>query len=147
MTKAKIISLLPYTSPFLFVDDLETINEEGVVGIYTYPADAFFYKGHFIDKPITPGVILTETMAQIGLACLAIFLSRDKILKGNNPMPQIAMVAQETDYFIPVLPEETVRVYSKKEYFRFGKLKCEVEMQNERNEVICRGKIAGMISK
>jgi len=146
MTTAKIISLLPYTAPFLFVDNLETINEEGVVGTYTYPADAFFYKGHFIDNPITPGVILTETMAQIGLACLAIFLSRDKILQGN-PLPQIAMVAQQTDYFMPVFPEETVSVYSKKEYFRFGKLKCQVEMQNDKNEVICKGIIAGMISK
>jgi len=63
MTVKKIISLLPYTTPFLFVDNLEHIDENGVTGTYTYPADSFFYKGHFINHPITPGVILTETMA------------------------------------------------------------------------------------
>ena len=72
MTEQEIIALLPYQEPFLFVDELTTISSEGVTGNYTFKKDAYFYKGHFKNNPITPGVILTECMAQIGLVCLGI---------------------------------------------------------------------------
>lgn len=146
MTAEKIISLLPYTEPFLFVDQLDHMDEEGVVGTYTYPADSFFYRGHFIDNPITPGVILTETMAQIGLVCLGIFLLKDKIKEGVK-LPELVMVSNTTDYFLPVYPGEQVKVVSRKEYFRFGKLKCQVEMRNEKDELVCKGVISGMIPR
>jgi len=146
MTAKTIISLLPYTTPFLFVDSLEDMDENGIIGTYTYPADSFFYKGHFIDNPITPGVILTETMAQIGLVCLGIFLMKDKI-EESTELPKMAMVSNQMDYFLPVFPNEKVRVISQKEYFRFGKLKCKVEMRNEKEELVCKGVIAGMIER
>lgn len=145
MTYREIISSLPYTSPFLFVDTIEDIDENGVSGTYTYPADAFFYRGHFKGFPITPGVILTETMAQIGLVCLGIFLMRDQL--SSHSFPKIAMSSSEVEYYLPVFPAETVKVSSQKIYFRFGKLKCRVEMQNSKNEVICKGVIAGMIER
>ena len=74
-TSASILEHLPYEKPFLFVDALEKISEEGISGYYTFPADSFFYRGHFKDLPVTPGVILTECMAQIGLVCLGILSS------------------------------------------------------------------------
>ncbi len=146
MTTEKIISLLPYTAPFLFVDELEYIDDDGVTGNYTYPSDSFFYKGHFINNPVTPGVILTETMAQIGLVCFGLFLMREKISE-NTKLPEMVMVANKTDYFLPVFPGEKVKVISRKEYFRFGKLKCQVELRNEKDELVCKGEIAGMISR
>ena len=146
MTTEKIISLLPYTAPFLFVDHLEQVNEEGIIGTYTYPIDSYFYQGHFINNPITPGVILTETMAQIGLVCLGLFLMREKI-KEETKLPVMVMASNKTNYFLPVFPNEKVKVISKKEYFRFGKLKCQVEMRNDKNELVCKGTIAGMIAR
>ena len=74
MNKQEIIAILPYSKPFLFVDEILSITENGVEGSYTFDSDLDFYKGHFKDNPITPGVILTEVMAQIGLVCLGIFL-------------------------------------------------------------------------
>ncbi|MEM1120872.1 MAG: 3-hydroxyacyl-ACP dehydratase FabZ family protein [Bacteroidota bacterium] len=145
MTTEKILSLLPYTHPFLFVDSLEKLDDEGVVGTYTYPASSYFYQGHFINYPITPGVILTETMAQIGLVCLGLFLMKDKI-KEETTLPAMVMVSNETNYFLPVYPGEKVKVISKKVYFRFGKLKCQVEMRNAQNKLVCKGAIAGMIA-
>jgi 3-hydroxyacyl-[acyl-carrier-protein] dehydratase len=44
-----------------------------------------------------------------------------------------------------VLPGQTVTVVSKREYFRFGKLKCYVEMLDDANELIARGTFAGII--
>lgn len=138
-----ILSQLPYTEPFLFVDDLQEVTESGVIGSYTYPVDSDFYRGHFKDHPVTPGVILTETMAQIGVVCLGIHLN-DKKEKDNGQL-QIAMTSSEVEYLLPVYPGEKVEVTSEKIYFRFGKLKCKVTVKNEKNETVCQGTIAGMM--
>ncbi|PTM10426.1 MAG: hydroxymyristoyl-ACP dehydratase [Bacteroidetes bacterium] len=140
----KIISYLPYTPPFLFVDSLEAVTENGARGHYTFPADSFFYQGHFKDYPVTPGVILTETMAQIGVVCLGIFLLGDKLAGADV---KIALTSQAVDFYVPVYPGETVTVVSDKLYFRFGKLKCQVEMRNQKNELVCQGTIAGMMKR
>lgn len=143
MTTSEIIKLLPYTHPFLFVDDITEISENGVSGTYTFKETEFFYPGHFNENPITPGVILTETMAQIGLVCLGIFLLKDDLL--SNKKPQIALTSNTIDFFLPVLPNQKVTVVSEKVYFRFNKLKCKVKMMNEQKELVCRGTIDGML--
>ncbi|AUD01514.1 3-hydroxyacyl-ACP dehydratase FabZ family protein [Spirosoma pollinicola] len=136
-----IYEKLPYSKPFLFVDALHHIDENGVEGSYTFPEDSSFYAGHFKQKPVTPGVILTEVMAQIGLVCLGIFLLDDSLSTEYT----VAMTATQIDFYKPVFPTETVTVRSTKEYFRFQKLKCKVEMLNSRGELVCRGTISGMM--
>jgi 3-hydroxyacyl-[acyl-carrier-protein] dehydratase len=143
MTTNQIIKLLPYEQPFLFVNSLSKISEEGATGHYTFKKDEYFYKGHFKDNPITPGVILTECMAQIGVVCLGIYLLKEKI--SDEFEPQIALTSSEVDFFLPVFPGEEVTVVSEKEVFRFGKLKCKVKMFNEKDELVCRGVISGMM--
>tara|TARA_B100000795_G_scaffold192988_1_gene147368 strand:+ start:89 stop:529 length:441 start_codon:yes stop_codon:yes gene_type:complete len=143
MNQDQIIKNLPYQKPFLFVDELTEISETGVSGNYTFKESAVFYEGHFKENPITPGVILTETMAQIGVVCLGIFLLKDKI--STTIKPQIALTSNVVDFYVPVLPNEKVTVISEKEYFRFNKLKCRVKMINSKNELVCRGTISGMI--
>lgn len=142
-----ILSQLPYTKPFLFVDEILQIDDNSCTGIYKFPEDSYFYKGHFKDKPVTPGVILTECMAQIGVVCLGIFLLSDlkNQRKLNSEEIQIALSSTEIDFYLPVYPGEEVKVISKKEYFRFNKLKCSVEMFNKAEELVCRGIIAGMM--
>lgn len=136
-----ILNKLPYSKPFLFVDELLRVDENGAEGTYTFNADLDFYKGHFKDNPITPGVILTETMAQIGVVCLGIYLLGNDF----NSESKVALTSSEIEYLKPVYPNEKVTVVSEKMYFRFGKLKCKVTMQNVNKEEVCRGTIAGMI--
>ena len=144
MKPKHIIKQLPYQKPFLFVDGIDAISEEGVTGHYTFKADELFYKGHFKNNPVTPGVILTECMAQIGLVCLGIYL----LTKATNETtePQIVLTSNQMDFYRPVLPNEKVTVVSKKEVFRFNKLKCKVDMFNNRKELVARGFIAGMLT-
>lgn len=142
-TTAFILEQLPYEKPFLFVDELEKISETGISGTYTFPADSFFYRGHFKDLPVTPGVILTECMAQIGLVCLGIYLLKNDIFKGM----QVALTKTDMDFYLPVLPGEKVKVDSEKIYFRFGKLKCKVKMENSEGKLVCKGEISGMMKQ
>ncbi len=144
MDTSEIISKLPYTKPFLFVDELINIDEKTVEGTYTFLKDSDFYKGHFKDNPVTPGVILTECCAQIGVVCLGLFLLfQDKNLEKHNL--KIGLSSSEMEFLLPVPPGETVTVRSEKLYFRFHKLKCKVKMYNVNHELVCKGTIAGMI--
>lgn len=143
MTSTQIIKLLPYQQPFLFVDELTMISSEGITGTYTFKPNEYFYKGHFKDNPITPGVILTECMAQIGVVCLGIYILKENI--SNEKNLQIALTSNQIDFFLPVFPNEKVTVISEKEVYRFNKLKCKVKMLNEKHELVCRGTISGMI--
>ena len=142
MTNQEIISKLPYSKPFLFVDELLRVDENGVEGTYIFDENLDFYKGHFKDNPVTPGVILTEVMAQIGLVCLGIYLLNDGYKKNTS----IALTSTEIDFLKPVFPKEKVTVVSEKIYFRFGKLKCKIVMKNEKGEVVCSGTIAGIMT-
>ncbi|WP_422106557.1 3-hydroxyacyl-ACP dehydratase FabZ family protein [Winogradskyella sp.] len=143
MNTSEIIALLPYQEPFLFVDGIDAISEHGVTGHYTFRKDAFFYRGHFKGNPLTPGVILTECMAQIGLVCLGIYLMKDEIQ--DDQQPQIALTSHQMDFYLPVLPGEKVTVKSDKDVFRFNKLKCKVRMYNTNEELVARGLISGML--
>jgi 3-hydroxyacyl-[acyl-carrier-protein] dehydratase len=58
--------LLPHRDPFLFVDELLEVGKEKITGRRVYKESEFFFKGHFPEYPVVPGVILVESMAQCG---------------------------------------------------------------------------------
>lgn len=142
MVSRELLSKLPYDKPFLFVDEILNITDDSVEGHFTFQRDSWFYKGHFKGNPVTPGVILTEAMAQIGVVCLGIHLLGDAL----NDRTKIALSSMEIEFLKPVFPGEKVTVIGKKIYFRFGKLKCAVSMHNGNGEEVCNGSIAGMIT-
>ncbi|WP_431121142.1 3-hydroxyacyl-ACP dehydratase FabZ family protein [Flagellimonas flava] len=145
MTYQDILDHLPYSPPFHFVDELQHVDSNGVEGSCLFKPDSYFYQGHFKGNPVTPGVILTECCAQIGLVCLGIHLMGQEGLDGGFKSLQVAFSSSEMEFLLPVFPGETVRVISKKEYFRFNKLKCKVQMFNAKEEMVCKGTLAGMI--
>jgi 3-hydroxyacyl-[acyl-carrier-protein] dehydratase len=142
MAFENIIAKLPYSKPFLFIDELLHVDENSAIGTYTYSEELDFYKGHFKDNPVTPGVILTETMAQIGMVCLGIFLLKEKFNKDTV----VAFTSANMNFLKAVYPNEKVTVTSQKIFFRFGKLKCDVVMKNEAGQEVCKGILSGMIT-
>jgi 3-hydroxyacyl-[acyl-carrier-protein] dehydratase len=146
VTKEEIISKLPYGESFLFVDSLEEISEKGVTGSYTFCEDEVFYGAHFKHFAVTPGVILIECMAQIGLVCLGINIHREHLQEQSTASGfQVALAESEVEFLKPVFPKETVTVISELVYFRFQKLKCKVKMTNAKGEVVCKGVLSGMV--
>jgi 3-hydroxyacyl-[acyl-carrier-protein] dehydratase len=146
----ELIDQLPYKSSFLFVDNISLLNKDEVVGDYTLKKDAFFYEDHFAGHPVTPGVIITEIMAQIGLVVLGIYLI-NQASAGFTVAEREALfpllTSTDVSFYKMVLPEEKVTVVSRKQYFRFGKLKCTVEMRNGAEELVAKGVFAGFIKK
>ena len=66
----EIEKLLPHREPFLFVDEIIEASKEKITAKHVFTEKEFFFKGHFPEYPVVPGVILVETMAQSGGAGL-----------------------------------------------------------------------------
>jgi 3-hydroxyacyl-[acyl-carrier-protein] dehydratase len=67
LTYKDIIKILPHRHPFLFVDMITELEVgERVVGIKNVTINEYFFTGHFPGRPIMPGVLVIEAMAQVG---------------------------------------------------------------------------------
>lgn len=149
MTKEEIIQALPYGKGFHFVDELTYIDHNRVEGSYTFKPDAPWYRDHFPEQPITPGVILIECMAQIGLVCLGLYLVEKErpgtlmkvIDRGGIPF---LFSQSEVLFSTPVLPGDRVRVVGEKRYWRLGKLRTEVKMISAKDGVVAQATLSGM---
>ena len=139
--KTKVLDRIPQQKPFRFIDEITELTEETVTGKYTFREDEFFYAGHFPGNPITPGVILIECMAQIGLVALGIYLNDLE----NGKEDVITLFAEsDVEFAYPVYPGATVIVKSKKAFFRRKKIKAEVEMRLSTGELVARGTLSGV---
>lgn len=66
-----IYKAIPHRPPFLFVDRVIEISEEKIVAEKIFPPDHDFYKGHYPHFPVTPGVIVLESVFQAGAILLS----------------------------------------------------------------------------
>ena len=80
MNQEEIKKILPHREDMLLLDDVET-DGETAVGHYRVRGDEFFLRGHFPEKPVVPGVILCEILAQSACA-----LMQDQMRTGTLPV-------------------------------------------------------------
>jgi len=62
----QIKEILPHRHPFLLIDKIIDISDTHVVGVKNVTMDEPYFRGHFPDKPVMPGVLQIEAMAQAG---------------------------------------------------------------------------------
>lgn len=84
----EILAIIPHRPPFLFIDEIKEIRDDGAICARTFRADEPFYSGHYPGNPITPGVLLCESVFQTG----AIYLTQ-----------KLQKAGQQSDHKTPVL--------------------------------------------
>ncbi len=144
MTKEEILEFVPQQAPFRFIDDITELSEEGIVATYTFKNDESFYAGHFPGNPITPGVILLETLAQTGVVAFGIYLASSQMSVEELQKTLTVFTDAEVEFSGMVRPGDRVTITAKKVYFRRLKLKVSAEMKLDDGTVVCSGTIAGI---
>ena len=66
MDAEQIMNILPHRPPFLFIDKILKISENSITGLKYVSPDEPYFKGHFPGRPVMPGVLQIEAMAQAG---------------------------------------------------------------------------------
>jgi 3-hydroxyacyl-[acyl-carrier-protein] dehydratase len=127
------------------VDEILEVSEDRIEAQYTFRPDASYYEGHFPGHPITPGVILLECMAQVGVVSLGIYIVA---LEGGRDAVEgkLALFADaHVDFSGVVKPGQRVTVTARKIFFRRGKLRSEAEVRLDDGSLVCSGMISGMV--
>ena len=81
-----IESLLPHRKPFLFVDEIISADEKGSVSEHTFTEDEFFFKGHYPQMPIMPGVLMCEAIFQTAGVFMSKRLLNETEIEGKVPV-------------------------------------------------------------
>ena len=144
-TPAELLARVPQQAPFRFIDEIAEIDEDHIVARYTFKEDEDFYRGHFPGNPITPGVILTEAMAQAGVVALGIYLVSCEE-NGREDLEKLLTIFTDSDveFTGQVLPGQRVTTVGKKQFFRRRKLRSEVTMTLDDGTVVASGIVSGM---
>jgi 3-hydroxyacyl-[acyl-carrier-protein] dehydratase len=153
LSAEQVLALVPHREPFRFIDAIHELDAEHIVASVRFRADADFYRGHFPGRPLTPGVLLVEAMAQAGVVAYGIYLSAlgggsaatsgsASAATGEGLVP--VFTDAQVEFLGPVAPGERVVTTARKRFFRRRKLRAEVEMRREDGDVVCAGVLAGM---
>ncbi len=111
-----ITDLIPHRPPFLFIDEIVSAGPDSLVARRTWRAEEDFYKGHYPDGPITPGVILCECVIQAG----ALLVALTESASGGKPKMPILARIRDVRFRLPVFPGDTTTIEVKQKEFVAG---------------------------
>ena len=104
MSLDQIKAAIPHREPFLLIDEIVEQSDARIVCRKTFTGDEFWYRGHYPDFPITPGVILCEAAMQAG----AVLLS-ELIADSPDSVP-VATRANNVQFKQMVRPGDTIEL-------------------------------------
>lgn len=99
----QVTQLIPHRPPFLFVDEIVSHTGDSLIAKRTWRAEEDFYKGHYPDAPITPGVLLCESVFQTG----ALLLARKFAGEGKQEGVPLLAKVENVRFRSPVYPGDT----------------------------------------
>ncbi len=113
VTIQEILDFLPHRYPFLLVDRVEEMEgEERAVGIKNCTASEPWFTGHFPERPVFPGVLIIEAIAQVS----AILVMQNAKLSGNPIETKLIyfMTVDKVRFRHPVIPGDQMRIHVEK---------------------------------
>jgi|TARA_B110000438_G_scaffold122746_1_gene119813 3-hydroxyacyl-[acyl-carrier-protein] dehydratase len=136
-----ILKLIPHRDPFLFIETAE-ILEEGILGkgYKKFLNTEYFFKGHFPNMPIVPGVVLIEALAQTA----GIVVSHK--LKSEKNKSVLFMSVSKAKFRSPVKPNDNIIF----EVSLLNKVRSVYKFQgsafNQKNIKVCESEFSAMIT-
>lgn len=126
MEKEEIKKILPHREPMLLIEKAYTEDNKGI-GVYKVKGDEFFLQGHFPEKPVVPGVIQCEMMAQS--CCI---LLKDDIQDGKKFTPFFTGL-NNVKFKNPILPNDEIKIICEitRKKFPFYFAKAEVYVKDK----------------
>lgn len=116
LTRTDLESLLPHRHPFLLLDRGEDFQaHRSLTGVMETRADSPYFAGHFPGRPILPGVLLIEAMAQTGAA----LSTKSDDLDRTRALLMLALV-ESARFRAPVTPDMTMRLVVEQRSVRHG---------------------------
>jgi len=143
LTPKQVLDLIPQRDPFRFIDDILELDDDHIVGTYRFRPDADFYRGHFPGNPVTPGVILVESLAQVGIVALGIYLRAQESESGTAKVMTL-FTDTDVEFSGIVNPGDRVTITAEKVFFRRLKLRSKAEMKLDDGTIVCSGIVSGM---
>jgi 3-hydroxyacyl-[acyl-carrier-protein] dehydratase len=138
----QLLSVLPHRYPFLLVDRIIEIHgDESCIGIKNVSANEPFFAGHFPGRPVMPGVLLLEGMAQsAGAICT--------LLQGTNRPPRevFFLTVDKAKFRKPVVPGDRIEYHMK----RIAHKKSMWWFRGEarvNDQIVCEAEVGAMIAE
>ncbi len=137
----ELMAVLPHRYPFLLVDRITEIRgDESCIGVKNVTANEPFFSGHFPGRPVMPGVLLLEGMAQSAGAICALSVGADR-----PPQSVYFLTIDKAKFRRPVVPGDTIKYHMT----RIAKRKTMWWFRGEARvdgELVCEAEVGAMIA-
>jgi 3-hydroxyacyl-[acyl-carrier-protein] dehydratase len=112
--RQRIMEMIPHRDPFLMIDKVvDIVKNERATGVKNVSGDEYYFRGHFPARPVMPGVLIIEAMAQT--AAVLVVHTLGKEAEGKLVY---FMSVDGARFRRPVVPGETLHVHVAKQQNR-----------------------------
>jgi 3-hydroxyacyl-[acyl-carrier-protein] dehydratase len=109
--RQRIMEMIPHRDPFLMIDKVvDVVSNERAVGIKNVSGDEYYFKGHFPTRPVMPGVLIIEAMAQTAAVLVVHTLGPE-----SEGKLVYFMSVDKAKFRRPVMPGEILHVHVTKQ--------------------------------
>ncbi len=139
MDIVEIMEMIPHRYPFLLVDRIIDLKaNESIIGLKNVTFNEPQFIGHFPSKPIMPGVLIIEAMAQVS----AVLVAKSMDSRANKDV--YFMAIEETKFRKIVVPGDTLYIYSKIDQRRSQVWKFSAQVEVDK-KLVAEGKFTAMV--